>query len=153
MKVACAFDHAGFPLKAMVLDVVVELGHEAVDLGTDSADPVDYPDTARAGAEAVRSGRAERAVVVCGSGAGVAVAACKVPGIRAACTHDTYSAHQCVEHDDVNVLCLGARVIGPALARELIEAFLSASFSGEERHVRRLGKIEAIEREFSSAQG
>jgi ribose 5-phosphate isomerase B len=149
MKVACAFDHAGFPLKELVLEVVGELGHEAVDLGTYSTDPVDYPDTARAGAEAVRSGRAERAVVVCGSGAGVAVAACKVPGIRAACTHDTYSAHQCVEHDDVNVLCLGARVIGPALAREVIEAFLSASFSGEERHVRRLGKIEAIEKEFS----
>ena len=149
MKVACAFDHAGFPLKTLVLEVVGELGHEPVDLGTHSTDPVDYPDTARAGAEAVRSGRAERAVVVCGSGAGVAVAACKVPGIRAACTHDTYSAHQCVEHDDVNVLCLGARVIGPALAREVIEAFLGAQFTGEERHVRRLGKINAIEREFS----
>jgi ribose 5-phosphate isomerase B len=149
MKVACAFDHAGFPLKQLVLDVVGDLGHEAVDLGTHSTDPVDYPDTARAGAEAVRSGRAERAVVVCGSGAGVAVAACKIPGIRAACTHDTYSAHQCVEHDDVNVLCLGARVIGPALAREVIEAFLSAQFSGEERHVRRLGKIQAIEDEFT----
>ncbi len=149
MKVACAFDHAGFPLKQLVLDVVGDLGHEPVDLGTYSTDPVDYPDTSRSAAEAVRSGRAERAVVVCGSGAGVAVAACKVPGIRAACTHDTYSAHQCVEHDDVNVLCLGARVIGPALAREIIEAFLSASFTGEERHVRRLEKINAIEREFA----
>ena len=149
MKVACAFDHAGFPLKELVLEVVRERGHEPVDLGTNSTDPVDYPDTARAGAEAVRSGRAERAVVVCGSGAGVAVAACKVPGIRAACTHDTYSAHQCVEHDDVNVLCLGARVIGPALAREVIEAFLGAQFTGEERHVRRLGKIQAIEAEFT----
>jgi ribose 5-phosphate isomerase B len=151
MKVACAFDHAGFPLKELVLEVVGALGHEPVDLGTNSTDPVDYPDTARAGAEAVRSGRAERAVIVCGSGAGVAVAACKVPGIRAACTHDTYSAHQCVEHDDVNVLCLGARVIGPALAREVIEAFLGASFTGEERHVRRLGKIQAIEAEFTRA--
>jgi ribose 5-phosphate isomerase B len=149
MNVACAFDHAGFPLKELVLEVVRELGHEPVDLGTHSTDPVDYPDTARAGAEAVRSGRAERAVVVCGSGAGVAVAACKVPGIRAACTHDTYSAHQCVEHDDVNVLCLGARVIGPALAREVIEAFLGAQFTGEERHVRRLAKIQAIEDEFT----
>ena len=149
MKVACAFDHAGFPLKELVLEVVVESGHEPVDLGTNSTDPVDYPDTSRAAADAVRSGRAERAVVVCGSGAGVAVAACKVPGIRAACTHDTYSAHQCVEHDDVNVLCLGARVIGPALAREIIEAFLGARFTGEERHVRRLGKINAIEREFT----
>ncbi len=103
----------------------------------------------RGDADAVLAGGAERAVVVCGSGAGVAVAACKVPGIRAACTHDTYSAHQCVEHDDVNVLCLGARVIGPALAREIIAAFLGATFTGEERHVRRLGKINAIEAEFS----
>jgi ribose 5-phosphate isomerase B len=150
MRIACAFDHAGFPLKQIVLEVVREEGHEAVDLGTNSTDPVDYPDTARSAADAVREGRAERAVVVCGSGAGVAVAACKVPGIRAACTHDTYSAHQCVEHDDVNVLCLGARVIGPALAREVIAAFLGASFTGEERHVRRLGKVNAIEAEFSA---
>jgi len=149
MRIACAFDHAGFPLKGLVLDLVGELGHDVLDLGTNSADPVDYPDIARAGAEAVRSGSAERAVVVCGSGAGVAVAACKVPGIRAACTHDTYSAHQCVEHDDVNVLCLGARVIGPALAAEVIRSFLAAQFTGEERHVRRLGKINAIEREFT----
>ncbi len=149
MKVACAFDHAGFPLKGLVLDTVVALGHEPVDLGTDSTEPVDYPDIARSGADAVREGRAERAVVVCGSGAGVAVAACKVPGIRAACAHDTYTAHQCVEHDDVNVLCLGARVVGPALAADVIAAFLGAAFTGEERHRRRLAKIEAIEREFS----
>jgi ribose 5-phosphate isomerase B len=148
MRIACAFDHAGFPLKPMVLETVSALGHEAIDLGTDSTDPVDYPDTARAGAEAVRSGEADRGVVVCGSGAGVAVAACKFPGIRATCAHDTYTAHQCVEHDDVNVLCLGARVIGPALAADVIRAYLGAEFSGEERHVRRLGKIEAIEREF-----
>jgi len=150
MRIACAFDHAGFPIKQIVLEVVREEGHEAVDLGTNSTDPVDYPDTARSAADAVREGGAGRAVVVCGSGAGVAVAACKVPGIRAACTHDTYSAHQCVEHDDVNVLCLGARVIGPALAREVIAAFLGASFSGEERHMRRLGKVNAIEAEFSA---
>jgi ribose 5-phosphate isomerase B len=149
MRIACAFDHAGFPLKALVLEVVEGLGHEAVDLGTDSTEPVDYPDTARAGAEAVRSGSVERAVVVCGSGAGVAVAACKVPGIRAACAHDTYTAHQCVEHDDVNVLCLGARVVGPALAADVIRAFLAAEFSGAERHRRRLGKIASIEREFA----
>jgi ribose 5-phosphate isomerase B len=149
MKVACAFDHAGFPLKEIVLEVVREQGHEPIDLGTNSTDPVDYPDTARAAADAVRDGRAERAVVVCGSGAGVAVAACKVPGIRAACAHDVYTGHQCVEHDDVNVLCLGARVIGPAPAREVIAAFLAARFTGEERHVRRLGKINAIEAEFS----
>jgi ribose 5-phosphate isomerase B len=148
MKVACAFDHAGFPLKELVLEVVRERGHEPVDLGTNSTDPVDYPDVARAAADHVREGRAERAVVVCGSGAGVAVAACKVPDIRAACAHDTYTAHQCVEHDDCNVLCLGARVVGPALARDVIVAFLGAAFTGEERHVRRLGKITAIEREF-----
>jgi ribose 5-phosphate isomerase B len=148
MKIACAFDHAGFPLKPLVLETVTALGHEAIDLGTDSTDPVDYPDTARNGADAVRGGNADRAVVVCGSGAGVAVAACKFPGIRATCAHDTYTAHQAVEHDDVNVLCLGARVIGPALAAEVIRAYLQAEFSGEERHVRRLGKIAAIEREF-----
>jgi ribose 5-phosphate isomerase B len=149
MRIACAFDHAGFPLKELVIGTVAELGHEPIDLGTDSTDPVDYPDTARTAAEAVRSGEAERALVVCGSGAGVAVAACKVPGIRAATAHDTYTAHQCVEHDDVNVLCLGARVVGPALAADVIRAFLAASFTGEERHVRRVGKIAAIEREFS----
>jgi ribose 5-phosphate isomerase B len=151
MKIACAFDHAGFPLKSIVLEVVTAAGHEAVDLGTDSTDPVDYPDTARSAAELIRSGQAERAVVVCGSGAGVAVAACKFPGIRAACAHDHYTGHQCVEHDDVNVLCLGARVIGPATATEIITAFLAAEFSGEERHERRLGKINAIEAEFTSS--
>jgi ribose 5-phosphate isomerase B len=149
VKVACAFDHAGFPLKQMVVETVTAAGHEPVDLGTFSTDPVDYPDTARAAAEAVTSGAAERAVIVCGSGAGVAIAACKFPGIRAALGHDTYTGHQCVEHDDVNVLCLGGRVIGPALAAEVIRAFLGARFSGEERHVRRLSKIAAIEREFS----
>jgi ribose 5-phosphate isomerase B len=150
MRIACAFDHAGFPLKPLVLEVVAAAGHEPIDLGTNSTEPVDYPDTARAGADAIRSGQADRAVVVCGSGAGVAVAACKVPGIRAACAHDTYTGHQAVEHDDVNVLCLGARVVGPALAAEIITAFLQAQFSGEERHVRRLGKINAIEREFAA---
>ena len=149
MRIACAFDHAGFPLKPLVLDTVRALGHEPIDLGTNSTDPVDYPDTARAGGDAIRAGEAERAVVVCGSGAGVAVAGCKIPGIRAACAHDTYTAHQAVEHDNVNMLCLGARVIGPALAAEVIQAFLRAEFSGAERHVRRLGKIEAIEREFA----
>jgi len=149
MRIACSFDHAGFPLKTLVLELVAELGHDAIDLGTYSTDPVDYPDMARAGAEAVRSGSADRAIVVCGSGAGVAVAACKVPGIRAASAHDTYTAHQCVEHDDVNVLCLGARVIGPALAADVIRSYLAAQFSGEERHRRRLGKIASIEREFA----
>jgi ribose 5-phosphate isomerase B len=148
MKVACAFDHAGFPLKGMVIDTVIGEGHEAIDLGTWSADPVDYPDTARVAAEAVRSGEADRAVLVCGSGAGVAVAACKFPGIRAAVAHDTYTAHQCVEHDQVNVVCLGGRVIGPNLAGDIIRAYLRADFTGEERHKRRLAKIDGIEREF-----
>jgi ribose 5-phosphate isomerase B len=148
VKIACAFDHAGFPLKAMVLEIVEQEGHEAVDLGTWSTDPVDYPDTARLAADAVRSGAADRSVLVCGSGAGVAVAACKFPDIRAAVAHDTYTAHQCVEHDDCNVLCLGGRVIGPALAGDIIRTYLGAQFTGEERHKRRLAKIVGIEREF-----
>lgn len=148
MKIACAFDHAGFPLKGMVIDTVIGEGHEAIDLGTWSTEPVDYPDTARAAAEAVRVGDADRAVLVCGSGAGVAVAACKFPGIRAAVAHDTYTAHQCVEHDKVNVVCLGGRVIGPSLAGDIIRAYLQADFTGEERHERRLAKIDGIEREF-----
>ena len=147
MKIACAFDHAGFPLKGMVIDTVIGEGHEAIDLGTWSTDPVDYPDSARAAAEAVR-GEADRAVLVCGSGAGVAVAASKFPGIRAVVAHDTYTAHQCVEHDQVNVMCLGGRVIGPSLAGDIIRAYLQAEFTGEERHERRLAKIDGIEREF-----
>jgi ribose 5-phosphate isomerase B len=150
MKIACAFDHAGFPLKPLVLDTLAELGHETVDLGTNSTEPVDYPDIAALGARAVLDGTAERAVVVCGSGAGVAVAACKLPGIRAACAHDTYTAHQCVEHDDCNVLCLGARVVGPALAADVIRSYANARFTGEERHVRRLDKIAALEREYAT---
>jgi ribose 5-phosphate isomerase B len=149
MRIACAFDHAGFPLKPVVLAAIEAAGHEPMDLGTHSTDPVDYPDIARLGSEAVRDGRADRAVVVCGSGAGVAVAACKIPGIRACTAHDTYTAHQAVEHDDVNVLCLGARVVGPAYAAEIIASYAAAEFSGEERHVRRLAKIQAIEDEFA----
>jgi ribose 5-phosphate isomerase B len=149
VRIACAFDHAGFPLKPVVLETVRKAGHEPVDLGTNSTDPVDYPDVARTAADAVLDGTAERAVVCCGSGAGVAVAACKVPGIRAATAHDTYTAHQAVEHDNINVLCLGARVIGPAYAAEIIAAYALAEFSGEERHVRRLAKIDAIEQEFT----
>lgn len=145
MKIAVAFDHAGFPLKDFVLDTIRANGHEPIDLGTHSTDPVDYPDTARDVAHAVRDGKAERGVIVCGSGAGVAIAACKVGGIRAFVAHDTYSAHQAVEHDDANVACLGARVIGPALAEDVLKAFLGARFSGEERHLRRLGKVNAME--------
>ncbi len=148
MTIACGFDHAGFPLKDEVLTILQEAGHDTLDLGTDSTAPVDYPDVALKVARAVRDGRAERGVLVCGSGAGVAVAATKVPGIRAATIHDTYTAHQAVEHDDVNVLCLGSRVVGPALARMLVETFLTASFGGEERHLRRLAKIDAIETRF-----
>ena len=146
MKIACGFDHAGFPLKQAVLDVLRDAGHEVLDLGTDSAEPVDYPDIAVQVGEALRDGRAERGVLVCGSGAGVAVAATKMVGIRAATVTDTYTAHQAVEHDDINVLCLGARVIGSALAADILRAFAAASFTGEDRHVRRLEKVRAIER-------
>jgi ribose 5-phosphate isomerase B len=151
MKIAAAFDHAGFPLKGLVIPTLSELGHDVIDLGTNSTEPVDYPDIALTAARSVIDGEVERAVVVCGSGAGVAVACCKVPGIRAATAHDTYTGHQCVEHDDCNVLCLGARVVGPALAADIIRAYVGARFTGEERHVRRLGKINAIEAEFSRA--
>ena len=150
MIVAVAADHAGFPLKQLAIDAVVAEGHEPLDLGTHSTDPVDYPDTARAVGEALRAGRAERAIIMCGSGAGVAIAASKFPGVRAAVAHDTYTAHQMVEHDDVNVICLGGRVIGPALAEDILPVFLLARFSGDERHVRRLEKIAGIEREFGA---
>ena len=136
-----------------MLQTLQRIGHETLDLGTNSTEPVDYPDVARAACEAVLRGDAERAVIVCGSGAGVAVAACKFPGIRAAVAHETYTAHQAVEHDDVNVVCLGARVIGPLIAEEVLIAFAGAHFSGEERHVRRVGKIAEIEREFSRDGG
>ena len=147
MKIACGFDHAGFPLKDLVLETLREAGHEVLDLGTDSTEPVDYPDIALAVGAAIRDGRAVRGVLVCGSGAGVAVAATKMVGIRAATVSDTYTAHQAVEHDDVNVLCLGARVTGPELAADILRAYAAATFTGEERHVRRLEKIRAIERE------
>jgi len=146
MRIACGFDHAGFPLKDVVLETLRGGGHEVLDLGTDSSQPVDYPDVAVDVGEAVRGGRAERGVLVCGSGAGVAVAANKMVGIRAATVTDTYTAHQAVEHDDVNVLCLGARVVGPALAADILRAYASAEFSGEERHRRRVDKVNAIER-------
>jgi ribose 5-phosphate isomerase B len=146
MIVACGFDHAGVPLRARLLPLIESLGHEVLDLGTDNPTPIDYPEKALAVGQAVVAGRAERGVIVCGSGAGVSVAACKIHGIRACTVHDTYTAHQGVEHDDMNVLCLGGRVIGPELAAEIIEAFLRASFSGEERHVRRLAEVAEIER-------
>jgi len=150
MKVAVAFDHRGVKLRERILADLAALGHDAVDLGTDRPEPrIDYPDKAREVGEAIRSGDAERAVLVCGSGVGASVAASKIPGIRAAVCHDTYSAHQGVEHDDMNVLCLGSEVIGPELASELVRAFLSARFDGGERYVRRLEKIEEMEGERS----
>jgi ribose 5-phosphate isomerase B len=143
-------DHAGFPLKEAVIDVLRELGCEVSDVGTYDTAPVDYPDVAAAVGGKIASGAARRGVLVCGSGVGASVAANKIAGVRAAVCHDTYSARQGVEHDDMNVLCLGARVIGPELAGELVRAFAAASFSGEERHVRRLSKILALEDRFAT---
>ena len=145
MRIAIATDHAGFRLKKELLEYLKGLGHTLVDLGTNSEDPVDYPDYAEAVGKAVLGGTAERGILICGSGVGASVAANKLKGIRAGICHDTYSAHQGVEHDDMNVLVLGARVIGPALGRELAAAFLHAKFSGEERHVRRVNQVKAIE--------
>jgi ribose 5-phosphate isomerase B len=154
VKVAVACDHAGFPLKEAVLAVVRKAGHEVVDLGTDSTAAVDYPDFAEKVGRAIQSKKADRGILLCGSGVGAAVAANKMIGVRAGLCHDTYSAHQSVEHDDVNVLALGARIIGPELAFEIVRAYLAAKFTGEERHVRRLNKILAIERsEASRTQG
>jgi RpiB/LacA/LacB family sugar-phosphate isomerase len=147
MKVAVGTDHAGYPLKDVVIEVIQNEGHEPLDLGTFSTDPVDYPDYAEKVGRVVQAGEADRGVILCGSGVGAAVAANKLRGIRAGVRHDTYSAHQCVEHDDANILALGARVIGSEIAVELVSAFLRASFTGEERHVRRVGKIKAIEDE------
>jgi ribose 5-phosphate isomerase B len=142
MRVACGFDHAGAPLRDVVVAALADDGHEVVDAGTHD----DYPYAAVAVARALAQG-ADRAVLVCGSGAGVSVAATKLPGVRAATIHDGYTAHQGVEHDDLNVLCLGARVIGPELAGELVRTFAAAQFSGAERHRRRLGQVDALERD------
>lgn len=149
MRIALAADHAGYLLKNEVKARLSAQGHDVVDLGTDSPAPVDYPDSAEAVAGAIRDGQAERGIIVCGSGAGVSIAANKFPGIRAAVCHDTYTAHQAVEHDDMNVLCLGARVIGGALALDLVSAFLGARYAGEERFQRRLDKVTRIEERFT----
>src|SRR5215217_6178787 len=147
MKVAVAFDHRGVKLRERVLEELAALGHEVVDLGTDSAaERIDYPDKARELGEAMQAGDAERGVLVCGSGVGASVAACKLAGIRAAICHDVYSAHQGVEHDDMNVLCLGSEVVGAELAADLVRTFVQARFDGGERYVKRLQKIEAMER-------
>ena len=147
MRVAVAFDHRGVKLRERVLDEVARAGHEPVDLGVDAPEPmVDYPDKAREIGDAILEGGAERGVLVCGSGVGASVAASKLDGIRGAVCHDTYSAHQGVEHDDMNVLCIGSEVVGPELTGELIRTFLAARFDGGERYVRRLQKVRELER-------
>ena len=151
MRVAVAFDHRGVHLRERVLETLSDGGHDVVDLGTDTdAVRIDYPDKARELGEAILRGDAERGVLVCGSGVGAAVAACKMRGIRAAICHDVYSAHQGVEHDDMNVLCLGSEVVGPSLAGDLVSTFLGASFDGGERYVERLRMVEAMERAMSN---
>jgi len=147
VTIAVACDHGGFPLKAKIIETVRAAGHEVLDLGTNSAESVDYPDFAAAAGRAVLDGRAARAIIVCGSGVGASVAANKLVGIRSGVCHDVYSAHQAVEHDDMNVLALGARVIGDELAADLVRTFLAAQYTGAPRHVRRLAKVAALERE------
>lgn len=146
MRIAVGADHAGFELKQTVVQVLRDQGHDVLDLGTFSLDPVDYPIYAKAVGNAVRHEEVERGILLCGSGVGVSIAASKMRGIRAGLCHDAYSAHQCVEHDNVNVLCMGPRVIGTELALDLIQIFLNARFTGEERHVRRLAEVEEMEK-------
>jgi RpiB/LacA/LacB family sugar-phosphate isomerase len=148
MRIVIGADHAGFEVKQMIAGYLRHLAHDVIDVGTDSDTPVDYPDFAEAVGKAISAGAAERGVLICGSGVGASVAANKIPGIRAGLCHDTYSAHQGVEHDDMNVLVLGARVIGVELARELVNNFLAAKYSNEERHHRRVAKIKALEQRY-----
>ena len=153
MRIAVAFDHRGVKLRERILETVGGLGHKVIDLGTDAPEPrIDYPDKARDIGKAILSGAAERGVLICGSGVGASVAASKIAGIRAAVCHDVYSAHQGVEHDDMNVLCLGSEVVGAELAADLVGTFLAARFDGGARYVRRLEQIEAIEREMTHGQ-
>ena len=152
MRIAAGADHAGYELKQHVVAYLRGLGHEVEDLGTDSTEPVDYPDFAAAVGRAVVEGRVERGIVICGSGVGASVAANKLIGVRAGMCHDTYSAAQGVEHDDMNVLVLGARVIGASLAEVLVNAFVAARFSGAERHRRRLAKVHALEAGLAAAK-
>ncbi len=151
MKVALGADHAGFELKERIKAFLLEGKHEVLDLGTNGTAAVDYPDFAEAVGVAVRERRAERGIILCGSGVGASVAANKIPGVRAGLCHDHYSAHQGVQHDDINVLVLGGRVVGESVALELVGAFLDARFSGDERHRRRLDKVKAIEKKYSSS--
>lgn len=149
MRIVIGSDHAGLALKNEAAGWLAQWGHDVQDVGAHTFDPDDdYPDFAQLAAEALANGAADRGLLVCGSGVGASIAANKVPGVRAAMCHDAYSAHQGVEHDDMNLLCIGERIVGPALAKELIEAFLGATFSGEERHARRLDKVRAIEARY-----
>ncbi|HEU5101474.1 MAG TPA: ribose 5-phosphate isomerase B [Roseiflexaceae bacterium] len=147
MKLAIGGDHAGFPLKGLVIEFLRAQGHEVEDFCTHSLDPVDFPDIARTVCEAVRSGAAERGIMVCGTGVGACIAANKIPGIRAALCHDTYSAHQSVEHDDVNVLCIGAWIVGIRMVEEILRAYLAAEFSTDEEFRRRVRKLAVLEQE------
>jgi len=149
VRIVLGSDHAGFEMKQELAAFVRSLGHEVLDVGTNGTAPVDYPDFAEAVGMAIRSGQADRGILICGSGVGASVAANKIPGIRAGLSHDSYSAHQGVEHDDMNVLVLGSRIIAGELAHDLVRIYLAAKFSGEERHVRRLSKIRGIEGKFS----
>jgi RpiB/LacA/LacB family sugar-phosphate isomerase len=151
MRIAIGADHAGFDLKQILVAYLRHHGHEVIDKGTDSDEPVDYPDFAEAVSKVLLAGEAERGVLVCGSGVGASVAANKIPGIRAGLCHNTYSARQGVEHDDMNVLVLGARVIGVEMARELVDHFMAAKFTGAERHRRRIEKIKAIEKRYGKS--
>jgi len=151
MRVVLGADHAGFDLKRVLADYLRRIGHEVVDVGTNSGEPVDYPDYAEALGKVLLEGRAERGVLICGSGVGASVSANKIPGIRAGLCHNTYSARQGVEHDQMNVLVLGARVVGIELARELVDNFLAAKFCGEERHLRRIDKIRDLERRYGKS--
>jgi len=150
MKISIGADHAGFPLKQEIVSYLRDAGHEVIDLGTNSTDPVDYPDYAEAVGKSILEGTVQRGILICGSGVGASVAANKMPGIRAGLCHDSYSAHQGVEHDNMNVLVLGSRVIGVALAKELVAIYLAAAFTNEERHARRLGKVLSIEERYGS---
>ncbi|MFV0336559.1 MAG: RpiB/LacA/LacB family sugar-phosphate isomerase [Tropicimonas sp.] len=147
MKITIGSDHAGFPMKADIVAHLESLGHEVTDVGCHSTDPVDFPDVARQVTDRLLAGQADRALMVCGTGVGAAIAANKRPGIRAAVGHDVHSAHQCVEHDDVNVLCIGAKIVGPWLARDLVSAFLRAEFSTSEEYRRRVAKLDEMDRQ------
>ncbi|MFY0758809.1 ribose 5-phosphate isomerase B [Metabacillus dongyingensis] len=150
MRIAVGGDHAGYPLKETVVSALKKFGHEVTDYGSFDSNPVDFPDITSEVCAAVLSGEADRAVMVCGTGVGACIAANKIPGIRASVCHDIYSAHQCVEHDDVNVMCVGAQIIGPVIVEELLESFLKAEFSTKEEFRRRVEKLNEMERQYSS---